>query len=50
MFEIQALGDAAQLGVRLRAAQQLQRNLLAAVADGKVDLAEAAMAERRASE
>ena len=47
MLEIQAVRDAAQLDVEI-AADQLQRHFLAGVADGEIDLAEAAAARRRA--
>ena len=44
VLEVQALGDAAQLDVEV-AADQLEGDFLAAVADGEVDLAEAAAAD-----
>ena len=44
VLEVQALGDAAQLDLRV-AAHQLEGDFLAAVADGEVDLAEAAPAD-----
>jgi hypothetical protein len=44
VFQVQALGDAAQLDVEV-VAHQLQGDFLAAVADGEVDLAEAAAAD-----
>src|SRR5205823_2531859 len=46
VLQVEALRDAAQLDVVIgAAAQQLERDLLAAVADGEVDLAEAAAAD-----
>src|SRR5262249_21103855 len=44
VLEVEAQFDAAQFDVRL-AAQEFERDLLAAVADGEVDLAEAAAAD-----
>ena len=44
VLEVEALGDAAQLDVAV-AAHQLEGDFLAAVADGEVDLAEAAAAD-----
>ena len=44
MLEVDALGHAAQLDVVL-AAHQLEGHFLAAVADGEIDLAEAAAAD-----
>ena len=45
MLEVEAIRDAAKLGVGPAANEQLQRDFLAAVGDGKVDLAESALAE-----
>src|SRR5581483_11534485 len=44
VLEVEAVGDAAELDVRVTA-EELQRHLLAAVGDGEVDLAEAALAD-----
>src|SRR5262249_42354419 len=45
VLQVEALGDAAELDVGVPARHQLQRHLLAAVADPVVDLAEAAAAD-----
>ena len=47
MLQVQALADAAELDVEV-AADQLQRDFLAGVADGEIDFAEPAMADARA--
>ena len=47
VLEVEALGDAAQFGVGV-AAEELERDFLAAVADGEVDLAERRPGRRRA--
>ena len=44
MLEVEALADAAEFDVEV-AADQLQRDFLAGVADGEVDFAEAALAD-----
>ena len=44
VLEVEAVADAAQLGVGV-AAEELERDFLAAVADGEVDLAEPALAD-----
>ncbi len=44
VLEVEAVGDAAELDVRV-AAEQLERDFLAGVADGEVDLAEPALAD-----
>ncbi len=44
MLQVQALGDAAEFDIQI-AADQLERDFLAGVAGGEIDLAEAAAAD-----
>src|SRR5262249_44766578 len=45
VFEVQAVADAAELGVGAAADEELERNFFAAVGDGEVHLAKPALAE-----
>ena len=45
VLEVQAIGDAAKLGVRAAAKEQFERGLFTAVGDGEVDLAEPTLAQ-----